>query len=162
MIEAQAGDADGGHRGRLRHAILHDQQRDGQGKDDEQADQLDPVIHGHGRLLAESGIQELQPDLPQLLLVGRAEGLAQLVRRRRDLRLEQLLPLRQARLRGVPAGIRVEEPPEPILGIPRPAREQPEGNPGPQRDGHEHRRRDHDVVGGHHVGSHLDRDDLLD
>ena len=31
-VEAQAGDADGGHRGRLRHAILHDQERAGQGQ----------------------------------------------------------------------------------------------------------------------------------
>ena len=78
--------------------------RDGDGQPDEQAEDLDPVEDRHRLLLAEAGVQELQPDLAQLGLVRRAERLAQLVRRRRDLRLEHLLPAGHARLDGVPAG----------------------------------------------------------
>ena len=58
------------------------------GQPDQEPDELDPVEDGDRLLLAEAGVQQLEPDLAQLLRVGGAQRLAQLAGGRGDLGLK--------------------------------------------------------------------------
>src|SRR5262249_32760712 len=95
----------------------------------------------HGLFLAEPRVQELDPDLAQLLLVRRAERLAELARRRRDLRLKLILPL-GLELVALGHGIRVEQTVQAILGRAGPPRDEAKRGPGAQRH-------DQENAGGH-------------
>ena len=115
----------------------------------------------HRVLVAESGVEQREPQLAQRGFIGRLERFAQPLGRLGELRLEHVLLPRQGRRVG-PGRVRVEHPLESLIGVDRPIRDERQRRPHAQSDREEDGQWNEGGQAHCHGELHLDRDDLLD
>ena len=112
--------------------------------------------------MAEARIEQLEPDLAQLLFVGGSQRLAELVGGLGHLGLKLLLAASHPRLGLFTADCRVHDPVETLLGGALAVTQRGEDRPHRHRDRQEYQIRKQGFETYRHGYSHLDRHDLVD
>ena len=138
----------------------HDRKGDRQAQEHE--DQLDAKENGHRVLVAKARIEQLEPDLAELCLVGGTQRLTQLVRGPGHLGLELLLPASHPLFGLFAADRRVHDPAKAVLGASLAVAQRRQDCPDRQRDRQKNQEGKQGFEGCWHGNSHLDRHDLVD